>query len=213
MAEFNIRQFYKDTKRQQEQALSDATGLAIRHDFQQYNTGGKDMELFIVKTPYRECFGLEFGGSVSYFFPINRNEILIFILDEQLMPIVDTLGDWSEIRLEMVKKYLPSIINGAIRASDGDFSDYGFFVEEDSVCIAKRINYSLVDNLDEGYMVDPELLTKVLDLIKYRNQCVEELVSFKGFTSSDERMIAIKEGVKLIRKGLKMIDFSELILN
>ena len=214
MAEFNIRQFYKDTIAQEERSLSEATGLEIRHQFQQYNTGsGKEMDLFIVKTPYKECFGLEFGGAVSYFFPIDREDILIFIFDKQLMPIINHLAEWSESRLQMVTKYLPSIINGAKNASKGDFRKFCFYVEDDSVCIAKRIYYPLLDKLDMGYIVEPELLTKIVELLKYRNQCVEELVAFKGFTTSDESKIALKEGFSLLKKGLRILNFSESMLN
>ena len=202
MAAFNIRQYYKDTIAKKEKDLSDSTGLKIRHEFQPYNSGTKDEDVFFVRTTDRECYGMEFGKAIFYFSPLDNSSMVIFIFDSSLVEFVKTLINMPNERLEVFGKYIPSIIAGARNAAKGIFYDYCFYLDENQVCIAKRIDYSLLEKLENGYWAEPELIHDFVALINYRNRCVEEITSFPGFSDSDEREILLKKGLNFIEEHI-----------
>lgn len=201
---FNIREFYKESVAKEEADFINSTGLSIRHCFQQYNKGGDNEEVFAVKTfSKKNCFGLEFCGSISYLVPINYSEVLLFIFDRSLMPVINTVSNWSEPRIKKYGEYIPSLMNAMENAFNGDLSTIGIFVDEDMLCFAKQIEYHLFEKIGEGYIAEPSLFTEVLSLVQYRNTCAEEITSFNGFTAQDENEIAFKEVVSSVKKGLR----------
>lgn len=214
MTDFNVRAFYKETKAKEEVEFSQRMGMSIRNVFQQYNEGSENEEIFALKTiSNRECFGIEFQGSISYLLPVSHHEILIFIFDRSLMPIIEVLSNWTNPRIEMYGKHTPSLLNGISNAIQGNYTDVSIFVDEDMLCFAKQIEYSLFDNIKDGYIADYSLIEEVLALVLYRNKCSEEIISFDGFSSKEENEIVLKEGLAIVKKGLKYIRFMDFFSN
>lgn len=212
MKDFDIRAFYKESKAREENSFSQKTGMSIRHSFQQYNAGADNEVVFALKTiSKRECFGIEFHGSISYMLPINHEEVLLFIFDGSLMSVINELSNWSEPRLDVYSKHTPSLTDAMMNAVQGELYDFCVFVDEEMLCFAKQIEYPLFDKINEGYIVDPEIMGEILSLVQYRNQCVEEIFSFNGFTSVEEKKIALKEGFSFVKKGLRYMRFIDFM--
>lgn len=212
MKDFDIRAFYKESKAKEEKTFTQRTGLSIRHSFEQYNSGTDREEVFAVKTnSKKECFGIEFHGSISYMLPVSYNEVVLLIFDESLMPIINELSNWSEPRLKVFGKHVPSLMTALTNAVQGELYDFGIFVDEEMLCFAKQIEYPLFDKIDEGYIAEPELIGEVLSLVNYRNQCTEEITSFAGFTSKEENEIALKEGFTLVKKGFRYMRLMDYV--
>ena len=203
-ADFNIREFYRESVAKEEADFVESTGLSIRHHFQQYNEGGDNEEVFAVKTfSKKNCFGLEFCGSISYLVPINYSDVLVFIFDGSLMSVINNVSNWSEARIKKYGNYVPSLMNALENAVNGDLSTIGIFVDEDMLCFAKQIEYNFFEKMEEGYIAEPSLFSEILSLVQYRNTCAEEITSFNGFTAQDENDIVFKEAISSVKKGLR----------
>lgn len=210
--DFDIKKFYKEQNVQEEMSFTQSTGIPIRHSFQQYNEGTDNEEVFAVKTiSKRESFGIDFHGSVSYLLPITQQDTLLFIFDKSLMPIINVLSDWSEPRLEIYGRHVPSLMNALQNAVLGELYDIGTFVDDEMLCFVKQINYPLIDKIKEGYIADYGLIGEVLSIIQYRNKCESEIISFEGFSEKEEKEIALKEGLNIVRKGLRYVRFFDFV--
>lgn len=211
---FNIRKFYKESKSKEEEEFCKGSGMSIRYSFQQYNEGGDNEEVFVVKSlSQKTCFGIEFHGSISYLLPINRQEAILLIFDESLMTVVEELSNWSESRLSVYERYAPLLITSMLNASQGKLATLGIFIDEEMLCFAKQIKYPIFDKIKDGYIVEPELINKILALVQYRNLCVEEVTSFDGFSDREEKEIVIKEGISIVKKGLRYKKFMDFVIS
>lgn len=212
MKDFNIREFYKENKAREEASFSHSTGLTIRHFFQQYNEGDNCEDVFAVKSiSKKECIGIEFHGSISYMLPVSHHEVLVFIYDASLMPIINELLNWSEPKLKVVGRHIPSLMNGISNAVQFILTDVGVFVDEDMLCFVKQIEYPLFEKINDGCIAEPKLIGEVLALIQYRNQCEQELSSFEGFTQREKNEIILKEGLAFVKKRLRIMRFMDYV--
>lgn len=212
MNDFNIRSFYKESKANEEKAFTENTGLSIRHSFQQYNEGTDNDDVFAVKTPSKkECFGVEFHGSISYFLPTSHEEVLVLIFDKSFMPIINAISSWSEPRIKVFGKHIPSMMKALLNAAQNDFSEFGIFVDEEMLCFAKQIEYPLFDNINKGYIAEPSLISEVISLVQFRNQCEYELTAFDGFSAKEESEITLREGYAMVKKGLRYVRFADYL--
>lgn len=210
--DWNIRAFYKEHQKNEDAAFRQSTGLSIRRSFQQYSEGSGGQEVFLLKLNYRrKCIGVELQQSISYLLPVNQQEALLFVFDDSLMPIIEVLSNFSEHRIKVYAKYVPSLINAFSYASQGLFSNVSIFVEEKKLCFAKIINYPLIEKVADADIITPELIKEIICLVEYRNICEEEVISFKGFSSKEEKEIIAKEVFSIIKKGLRIIRFTDYI--
>lgn len=212
MNNFNIRSFYKEREANKEKAFTENTGLSIRHSFQQYNEGTDSDDVFAVKTSSKKvCFGVEFHGSISYLLPASHEKVLVFIFDKSFMPIINAISSWSEYRIKVFGKHIPSMMNALSNASQNDFGKFGIFVDEEMLCFAKQIEYPLFDNINKGYITEPLLIREVISLVQFRNLCESELTAFNGFSAKEESEIALREGFAMLKKGLRYARFADYL--
>lgn len=205
----NIKNFYFENKRQEEENFSQQTGLNIRHSFQPYNQGKDTEDIFAVKTvSQKECIGIEFNKVIFYLLPVSRIKTILFIFDDSLMPVIEALADYSDARFDAFIKHTPTLASALYR-NKHNLSEYCACVDEGMLCFAKELEFPLTEKIKEGDLLDFDLLTEVISLINIRNQCEKEILSFDGFTSSEERNIAIKEGLSQIKRGIRIMRASD----
>ena len=205
---FNIRAFYKQQVESHGQQLIQIAGLPQRKDFQYWNEKtGKNEMFYLYTKEERECFGFEYGGFITYLTPITSGFSFIFFFDSMFTQIIGDIREWTDAQLEVFSKYAPTLTGGFENAVNAHYDDYCIYVDENKVCFAKRITNLLANKpIDlEGYKKN--ILPELLDLLKYRLICSEELVLFDGYSTKDTIKITLKEGVGLLKSGFKYIPF------
>ena len=137
----------------------------------------------------------------------------MLLFDKELMSLMYDLYQLSDYEFKVLSEYIPSLIDGLVSATKGNFYNYCVFVSEDMVCFAKQIPFSIEKLIQDDDTIEPEqgLMEDILDLINFRLTCYEELASFNGFTSGDKRKIAFQKGVSAVKFGLKFIDVIDIL--
>lgn len=195
----NLRDFYSNQKKEEVRAWENL-GFNVRTSFQHYSSGREGEEdVFVVKSQGRgDCFGIELFGSVSYILPVSHSEVILFIFDENLKQLVDAFSSFDDARFKVYSKHIPIMINAIRNAGKGDYHEYCMFSDDDMICFAKKIYYPLFDYLEEGYVLEPDLIQKIVDLVNFRNACVDEAVSFGGFSKQEEAEILLLKGADFV---------------
>lgn len=213
--DFNVRDFYREYEKDEEISFTKRTGLLIRKEFQPWYAGDGHDEIFALMTySGKECIGVCCGGIISYLLPLESQSAIILIFDANFYSITKELAQWSDTQLEMFTKYVPSLMKGFQNGYSGYFNDNSIFVDEEMVCFAKRIQNFLIDEIGEEKYFTSVIIPSILDVLDYRQKCVEELNSFKGFSQNDLYKIKLKEGISLFRKGfryVRLVNFISMI--
>lgn len=206
----NLKQFYNEQKKIDNDHFFQETGMKRRSEIQKYSDGSDCEEVFNFKIPFkREYIGVEFHGCIFYILPINPEEILLLIYDDSLMPIIDTVSDLSGPRFDVYCRYTHSLFEAINNAREGNFSKVGVILDADMLCFAKQIYYPVADKIKNGYLVEPQLIAEAISIVEFRNLCEKEITSFSGFSPKEQREIALKETLSVVRHGLKLIRLEE----
>lgn len=210
----NIKEFYKKQKQKEEEEFVGRTGLRIRHTIQRYNDGNGSEEVFSLQSSSRkEFFGVEFNGCIFYLFPKSNKESLILIYDDSFIPLIELMSSWSEARCNVYMKHVNLFKEAIDNANREDFSIHGIILDEDMLCFAKQIKFSILEKMKYGNFIDSYILKELTSLINFRNQCEREIVKFESFSSKDEAEIVLREGISFVKRGLKMKRYMDLFSN
>lgn len=205
----NIKQFYTEQKKKEEEHFFQQTGLKTRQSVQNYDEGTDIDDVFILKLPkHREYLGIETHGCIFYMFPVNGEETMLLIYDNSLMNLYRIWQGWSAERFEVFGKYMPSFMQALDNAETASFSDIVILLDEDRFCFAKQFNYPLFDNISEDGFLGLEVLEELTSLIQFRNQCIDEMSTFNGFTPKEERVISLKECLGTAKSVLRVINLT-----
>lgn len=203
---FNVRSFYKQHLSSQEENFTKATGMKIRHTFQCWNDGGKSEEIFQLKTDSgQECVGLDFGSIISYIKFGEGDISTLFLFDSGLTPILYEFSQMSDNAFDIMLRHMPSFRQGLQNVVDENINGFRFFVDQGMACVAKPVNckYSELpwgENLSESF-----LMGEVLELLKYRITCSEEIEMFKGFSQVEKREMSMQEGTEFLVNSAKFV--------
>lgn len=210
----NIKQFYSEITKKEEELFMQRTGLKIRRSFQKYTDGTNNDEVFSLQSSHkRECIGVDFNGCVFYLQPCDNETTYLFIFDDSFNSLLEVMSDWSEARFKVFCKHVQSFANAIENGGHSQFSDYAILLEDDMLCFARQLYYPILDKIEEGYLIEPELINELTALIQFRNQCKEEIQSFSGFSTKDENEILLREGFKSLKRGLRIMRLTDFNSN
>ena len=210
---FNVKEFYLAHKKQEEKEFSLKTGLSVRHSFQSWDEGQPNREVFYVKKfSKKECFGINNdGGTLSYLIPETSTTSILLLFDSsaEFIKIIEYFLQWKKNEIDIFGEHAPLLVNALKRGAMGNPTNECIFIDENMVCIAKRIGLSCQRGFTEQ---DFEMIQEQsLNLLEYRIKSMIQVTEFEGYTTFDKFRINISEGLSLLKAAKKIYNLYDFI--
>ena len=211
MSDFNIREFFRESRKQVDEEFQSRMGLPLRSNFQCYDSGSGKIELFAIKSRYgafNECYGYEYEDNVGYLCPVNEHAGIVFIYDTHLVGDYIEICSWNETKQRLFAHHAPNFMSAAFNSLKFESDKPVVFVEEGMLGFGKRIDF----NKEEIYTEEgrQKLLLEIMELCVFRMECTIEVASFYGFTPGETAQIMAAKGLNMAKNVVQNLNFSDI---